>query len=46
MIFFRAIFREMRGAYAEAAIQRSLLKQAFLGSKKSPTEIAVKEFFY
>lgn len=46
MLLLHALFKEMTGEYADAAIQRSLSKQAFLGSEESPTEITVKEFFY
>lgn len=46
MLLLHALFKDMTGEYADAAIQRSLSKQAFLGSEESPTEITVKEFFY
>lgn len=36
MVFVYAIFRKVSGAYAVAAIQRSLLKQAFLESRQNP----------
>ena len=44
MVFLHSIFRKARGAYAEAAVQRSLSKQAVLERRQNPWEIIVNEF--
>ena len=38
MVFLHAVFRKVRGTYAEAAIQRILSKQAFLENRLNPRE--------
>ena len=45
MVFLHTTFKEMKGAYEEATIQRSHSKQAFPESKQGPRETTMKEFF-
>ena len=44
MVFLHANFRDLRGAYTEAVIQRSLSKQTFLEKRQNSQEITGKEF--
>ena len=46
MVFLHAIFRKARGAYAQAAIQRSLSKEVVLESRQNPSEIIVRELMF